>query len=306
MSPVGVASGGWAGWAGAVTARDASAVSPMELRSYGQLDSTLLEARRLRESGVAMPFAVMAETQRLSPGRRGERVGMLPGSVGLTVAWPARARAAEHSEAVMLLAGVAAAESIEHEAGGVRVRVGWPGELHAAATGRGLERVGSVLVEVQAGRTCGSAVGCVLVDVRVNVGLSGGLAEVLGASDAGRTTMESAARRAASGVGPTLVERMGRGLVAHLAEALLALDSGGLGLTARGRIESRLLWRGEVVGVSLGDTRITGRLIGVDEAGRLIVDVPDLGERRLNGADVRWVGPVPSVVIRAGAMVRPD
>jgi len=234
---------------------------PVDHVHFDTIDSTNREALRRWTSGaVGGPLVLTADTQSAGLGRCDRVWHSPPGGVWMTVLWPYH-RPAEHYSALPLAVGAAVAEAIER-AYGLVCRIKWPND---------------VLIHDRklAGILCQAALepppGAVAVGVGVNAAFP---AAELGAGL--RCPPTSLFDELGVAVEPA---DLGGRLADRLAETLRGYDADGLSAQL-GEVRRRLAWTGRTVRAVLPgpDADLVGRLIGIDEAGHLLLEVA--GQRR--------------------------
>jgi BirA family biotin operon repressor/biotin-[acetyl-CoA-carboxylase] ligase len=221
-----------------------------------EVDSTNLEALRLwRASDEVSPLVVSADVQTAGVGRN-ERAWQSPaGGLWFTLAWPMKLPAARY-QALTLAVGSVVAETLA-DAFSLVCRVKWPND---------------VLVSDRkiAGILCRAELPGESPVLLTGIGINGNFpAGALGAD----------LRQSAT----TLLDERGREsdlvllretLVGRICEAVPAFES--YGLTDRlPRLRGQLAWAGERVRLQRvsGSAAVTGRLVGLDEQGALLLDV---------------------------------
>lgn len=230
------------------------------------------------------PVAMRATVQTAARGRLGRPWVTQPGGMWLSLAWPATQEASVYATAP-LLAGLAVADSVESlvaEAGGEawgRVRIKWPNDLLVDAG-----KLGGILCER---RDASSGETRVIVGIGVNARSPG---------EVPRGVDQDAPL---SGIG--LFEAFGieidpgalaRATVDRLCGWLSLLEGGADSTVAeaRRRIEPRIALLGEDVRVQLvgtGRAAVVGRVMGVDEGLRLVIEQPDGELARCDAGEVQ-------------------
>lgn len=246
----------------------------MDVRRYGTIGSTNLEAKRLFvEGAVSMadeaPLAIVAEEQAGGIGRDLRPWVSPRGGLWMSVLWPAKRPQGAYMSAP-LVAGLAVRRAIR-ACCGVEADVKWPNDL---LVGRG--KLVGILCQTARSRGDGEA-------VIIGVGINGNFpASALG----------DGLRRPAA----TLLDECGRevdlaGLEALVLEAieenLRLFEQEPLArpfAPFRAELDAALAWKGEAVAWSgPNETRRSGTVLGVDDAGRLLLDMDGKVETVLSG-----------------------
>ncbi len=224
------------------------------VRHYDELESTQLEAARLRDEGAPFRLSVVADTQRGGRGRAGRSFVSPPG--GLYTTLLVAPRGMNGTADTVALAAVAASDALI-DVGQSRVAIKWPNDVLI-----GRKKVGGILLE-RSGRDA-----CVLIGIGINID---GVPEGLDANVAARTTSiatETGERRT-----PTRDEILIR-LLRRFDIRQRAID-----LAPAGHTQMATAWRermafvGERIRCNVGGTAIEGDLLDLDlERGLLIRD----------------------------------
>ncbi|GAB4095643.1 biotin--[acetyl-CoA-carboxylase] ligase [Brachybacterium squillarum] len=273
-------------------------------------------AARRRAEGRAAPFAVLAAQQSAARGRLGRRFSSpAGGALALTVVHESALALGDRSWFPLAL-GVAALDALHAlpgvaaglEAAGLGLK--WPNDLHTAAGGK----LGGILVE-------GRGAGTVLLGIGLNLhgpihGEDG--TEVPGAvwlhGPGGLLDDEGGEGLTAAEV-PALRDALAAGIASRLVLELEALEASGGDASATGldeRFAMTCVTLGRDVRVEplghdgpRGAAPLTGRAVGIDDRGRLLVDpgpeqggvvAVDVGDvrhlRAVRGSGGTMAGPV--------------
>ncbi len=259
-------------------AAECAGLADIDVESVQRTGSTNTDLLvRARIAQPARPVLRVALAQTAGRGRFGRRWVAAPGSAllfSLAVALP---RAREADAAVTLACGTALAEALIAE--GVPAQLKWPNDLQLES-----RKLGGVLcelgVDAQGARTLVAGVG-------VNLWLDATAHESIGAAAAAlneRLAFSVLARDRAG-----LVAR----LAAALVEAVALFDVRGF-LPFQPRFMRRFAQLGQPVELIAHGVRVaTGRALGIDGSGRLLLDTDagvrtfDSGEISLRAADAR-------------------
>jgi len=245
--------------------------------------STMDEARWMAGGGEALPFFVAARRQSAGRGRLGRAWASPEGGVWMTLAWPCAARRGEVYAPASLVCGLAVLEAIAQagkHAGvadaGAALRLKWPNDVLLQG-----KKVAGVLCErVTIGPAQGAG-GAALLLVGVGVNANVGIEELPTSTRFPLTTLRHQWEREVD------IERLRSGIGAGLVSALGEFERGvqerdpwpgqALGEPARQELERVLAFREQVVELALATRRVKGRVLGLDGAGRLMVDVAGEG-----------------------------
>jgi len=234
-------------------------------------DSTNTEALRAwRQSADSEPLLVSADTQTAGVGRNGRRWLSPSSGLWLTLAWPLR-RSTEHYAALPLAIGGAVAATLEREFG-LDCCVKWPNDVLVAD-----RKLVGVLCRVELEQPPAILVG---------VGINGNFeATVLGGELRHPPT--------------TLLDELGHpvdlpalrdAIVRELTVALREFDKHGLA-GQLDNVRARLAWGGQDARVTQPgpthetETEITGRIVGLDDGGHLLLEHAD-GRHTVCSGDV--------------------
>jgi BirA family biotin operon repressor/biotin-[acetyl-CoA-carboxylase] ligase len=229
------------------------------------IPSTMVEVARLAAEGAPEGVTVVAEHQSAGRGRLDRRWETPPGTALLFSTLLRPSLPLDRLSPISLLVADAIATSVE-EICGSPARIKWPNDVLIAD-----RKLSGVLIQTRVGPGGDLAV-VVGVGINVNIpradlppGATSLLAEL--AREVGREAL--------------LV-----GVLDRLGERYAALLEDDLSLWWP-RIEERLALRGEIVAVIEGDSTVTGRVLGVDGTGALLLDVEGTTRRIVVGDVVR-------------------
>lgn len=241
-----------------------------EIHLFRELVSTGDALRVLAESGAREGTVVLAETQHAGRGWFG-KPWFPPERVNLYASVLFRPRIAPHAvRAFAFIAALALTDAIAAE--GARVRVRWPNEV--LVDGR---RVGRTLTTVGPAE---SIAGYVIVGVEVNLNVRReALDRALGTSSALATSLAEAVGH------PIDRNHFTAAFLNHLERWLGVYRARGAGAILRTWNDLDVL-RGHVVEVRAADASQRGRVAGVDDEGRLVLEGRRGAERAIATGDV--------------------
>lgn len=230
---------------------------------YSLVDSTNDRVRRWSRLNPGRPVLVSAVAQTAGRGRSGRVWQSPPGGVWMSLAWPLVAPAARYQPAP-LLAGLAVVESLEELLGpdAAALRIKWPNDVLLAG-----RKVAGILCEMTSSDVKSAITGpeLLIVGIGVNANFT---PEALGDDlrfPAG--TLYHALGR------PVVRAELIRQIRRRLADHLATLASDGFAPQARWRIESRLAFRDQPVALRRGDDTLEGFCRGIDDQGRLKLEI---------------------------------
>jgi BirA family biotin operon repressor/biotin-[acetyl-CoA-carboxylase] ligase len=224
-------------------------------------DSTNLQARALAAQHPGEAVAVSAAEQTAGRGRQGRTWHSPRGGAWLSVAWPATRPAAAYATA-SLAAAAAVRRALCEVAPEVaeELRIKWPNDILLND-----RKVAGILCEMVQTGTGESARGAVLiVGVGVNVAFDVAL---LGADlRHPATTLRERAGREVS------VESVVDAVANHIAAAIQQYEQEGLDGGLLDELRSHLAYVGSERTVSAQNGVVTGTILGLNDAGRLLID----------------------------------
>lgn len=240
------------------------------IRLVRELASTVEAMRVLADSGAREGTVVLAETQQADRGWPGKS-WFPPERANLYAAILFRPGISRHSaEAFAFIASLALVAAIAAEGAPARVR--WPDEI--VVDGR---RVGRTLTTAE---PADAIADYVIVGVEVNLNVSREtLGRALGASAALVTSLREALGH------PIDRNRFTAAFLNDLDRWLGVYRAGGAGAILRSWNDLDLL-RGHVVEVRAAGSNRRGRVAGVDDEGRLVLEVSRGAERAITTADI--------------------
>lgn len=227
-------------------------------------DSTNVQARRLAAEHPGEVLLVTADEQSSGRGRQGRAWHSPRGGAWLSIVWPAR-QAPQAYGATSLVAAVAVLRAVREVAGeGFNLaRIKWPNDLLIDD-----RKVAGILCE-----QClpsGGRGGFVIVGVGVNVDFD--VAELGAGLRHEPTTLRDALNRSVT------VRDVIEAIASRFSEAMDQFERNGLSPSLLDVLSANLAYVGEVRGWQSPREVIAGKVLGVDEAGRLLLEVD--GQRR--------------------------
>ncbi len=254
--------------------------------------STNVDAAELAREHLGRVVVVRADRQEAGRGRAGRAWASPVGGAWFSVGVPVRGNELEKWMAAPLVVGLATCEGVNEvmrESGSIEqeVRIKWPNDLVVGGKKVGgvlcqLEEIQSPESSVQGQDSEAEGLGRVLiVGIGINVNLRA--EELPGNLRFPGTTLREASGRAFAI--DAMIERVARKVVVFLRE----LEADGFEGRFREAVEARMAWMGEEVTLDLGEKSVKGRIVGVDEFGRLkalvgdVIKVFDSGEVRVMG-----------------------
>ena len=262
--------------------RPTEANPPVKIHHYPILESTNLEAKRLWEDAptVHQPFAVVAREQNGGVGRNGRPWHSPVGGLWLTMAWPIRKPLAAYGSLPLAAGEVLARTLEEHYHLLFPPRIKWPNDIF-------------VFDRKLAGILCSSETHQGRAYILIGVGVNGFFPA---------TALGTELRHPATTLGDLLagqgmeedIDSFGRDYVGRLEVALEQFEERGLAPFLEG-LRMRLAWIGErvVAEDTNGQHRIAGVLEGVDEEGRLVLNVDGARRAFLSGEISRLSPEIP-------------
>jgi BirA family biotin operon repressor/biotin-[acetyl-CoA-carboxylase] ligase len=237
---------------------------PAPLYSLDLVDSTNSWLLARAREGVPSWTAVVARAQSAGRGRQGRRWSSDPGGLFMSVLCPA-----PRSEAlglVSLAVGTAVARAVKETCGHGDVRLKWPNDVLIDGC-----KVAGILAE-----TRGDAARWGLV---AGIGVN-----VTAVPDAGEGALPATSIAATTAA--LSIETVGAAVLGHLRVCYDAVLRGDARRVVRDWRALSVAWWGRSVSVRDGVTVTQGRLVDIDESGRLVIAM-DHGERRaLSSGDV--------------------
>ncbi|HEX6963367.1 MAG TPA: biotin--[acetyl-CoA-carboxylase] ligase [Lacipirellula sp.] len=223
---------------------------------YAIIDSTNSEARRLSENGLDEPLLVTATEQFAGRGRHGRAWHSPRGGAWMSLAWPVRKPPIAYA-AIALPAAVGVHRGLRDVVSyAADFRIKWPNDLLVSD-----QKVGGVLCEQL---ISGSRADALVIGVGINVDFD--LAELPSDLRHPATTL-----RAAFGKNYD-VEKVIEAVSERLAEVIADFEAHGLTSSLVKEVQDNLAYLGKVRSITIGGETIAGRVAGIDDAGRLLLD----------------------------------
>lgn len=232
----------------------------MQRFHYDTIGSTNSQARGLAAEHPGDVLLVTAGEQTAGRGRRGRTWHSPRGGAWMSFVWP-MTRPASAYAATSLVAGVALRRAIRQVAGdGADLHIKWPNDLLA-----GGRKLAGILCEQRPG--AGGATGTLVIGIGVNIDFDDELFPPELRPSA--TTL-----RAAVGRAPT-VEEVIAATAREVAVAMQALEREGLSEAMLTELRGALAYVGEVQVWDSPRGVVTGRVLGLDGVGRLLLETAD-------------------------------
>lgn len=222
---------------------------PIPVHEYESLPSTMEEATRLRETGEAMPFAVLAKEQSAGVGRSGREWYSPRGGLWITAVWPTQGTGTRAPSAGLIV-GLAVAETL-HSLYGLTPRIKWPNDILLAD-----RKVAGILCRLESNSRA----------LHIGIGINADfpvwkLGENLRQPP---TTLREHLHAAVD------LDELRAALLDQLEALLTEADRWGFAPFLP-HVRRRLAWRGADVAFHANGDPIRGRLADIDEHGALIV-----------------------------------
>ena len=237
-------------------------------RACGEIDSTNAEALRLRRQGERGPLWITAERQSAGRGRRGRGWVSLAGNLQATLLLT-DAGTPENWPQIAFVAALAVHDAVVEVAPQLRpeLELKWPNDLLLAG-----DKCGGILIEGEGGEG-EPAEGSVAIGIGINCA-----AHPADASFAATDLLAHGVRVPAAALFAALSVKMpGR---------LAQWNLGNGFATIRADWLARAAGLGQNVRVRLADREVTGRFEALDDAGALVLMVPDEGKVVVVAGDV--------------------
>jgi BirA family biotin operon repressor/biotin-[acetyl-CoA-carboxylase] ligase len=228
---------------------------------FDTVDSTNTQARLLASGHPGEPLLVTADVQTAGRGRHGRSWQSPRGGAWMSVVWPLATRPAE-SAAASLVAAVAVRRALGEVASEVadRLLVKWPNDVLLAD-----RKVAGILCEQFLGGDA-SPSGVLIIGVGVNVDFD--LSELGDGLRHPPTTLRAELGRAVA------VDAVIDAVADRLAAALVQFDATGLDESLLGELRRHLAYVGTIRTWDSPTGRVSGRVLGIDDAGRLLLSGP--------------------------------
>lgn len=250
---------------------------------YELIDSTNSEARRLAEMHPGERLLVTASRQSAGRGRNGRRWQSPLGGAWMSLVWPVRKEPRAYAPA-SLIAAVAVRRAVMELAAGASddARIKWPNDLLI-----GDRKVAGILCEQFPGDSA-TRDAALVIGVGVNVGFDLGLL--------GRELRHPATTLHAVFGRPVEVEAVVAAVSGHLVEAMEIFEYEGLSEAIHAELQASLAYVQTVRTWNSPRGAITGRVVGVDRSGRLLLECEsqriacEVGEFLTSRAEPRSAG----------------
>jgi BirA family biotin operon repressor/biotin-[acetyl-CoA-carboxylase] ligase len=224
---------------------------------FDLIDSTNSEARRMAPPASGEPWLVTATEQAAGRGRQGRTWHSPRGGAWMSLAWPARKPPAEYAS-VSLVAALALLRALRDVVSATAdFRIKWPNDLLIHD-----QKVAGILCEQRL--VAGGSSEAVIIGIGVNVDFDPALLPAGLRHPA--TTLRAA-------LGETIeVETVIDAVAAQLLDVLEDFESSGLTPHMLDELRENLAYVGQLRTWELLAGSIKGRVAGVDDAGRLLLD----------------------------------
>jgi BirA family biotin operon repressor/biotin-[acetyl-CoA-carboxylase] ligase len=220
-------------------------------------DSTNSEARRLAAEKPGEVLLVTAATQSAGRGRQG-RVWQSPlGGAWFSLVWPTRQPPAVYAN-VSLLAAIAVRRAVAEVVEAERLRIKWPNDVLVDG-----KKVSGILCEQWPGEAGGS--GSLVIGIGVNVDFD--MAQL-------PTDLRHPATTLSAAVGHAIpVEAVIDSVAVHLTSLLAEFETSGLNAELIAELREHLAYLGEERAWESPKGELIGKVLGIDDAGRLLLEV---------------------------------
>lgn len=246
----------------------ATATRTTQIDVHTTIDSTNSELLRHDPPAPGEARVCLAEFQRAGRGRRGRSwIAPCGHALCLSVAWHFK-RLPRHLSAASLAVGVGIAQALR-QFGVAGVQLKWPNDLVCAG-----RKLGGILIDAHGAADDLCLVVGVGLNLRVAPGQQQRIGELNGVTAAGLACLDAALAHERN--------RLAAALVREIVTVLEQFGDAGLTPWAEQWRELDML-SGEVVEVSGPEHTFTGRALGIDEAGALLVQHGDTVRRVLAG-----------------------
>jgi BirA family biotin operon repressor/biotin-[acetyl-CoA-carboxylase] ligase len=228
---------------------------------FDVIDSTNVQARRLAGEHPGERLLVTATEQTAGRGRQGRSWASPRGGAWLSVVWPI-ARPIPHLAGASLAAAVAVRRGVARAApdAAERLTIKWPNDLLLDD-----HKVAGILCESFAAASGAEGrPALMVVGVGVNANFDAGLLPDKLRYPA--TTLPAALGQ------PVEVEAVIAAIADELETALVEFETAGLGGGLLDDLAAHLAYRGAERTLSGPQGAVTGRIVGVDESGRLVLE----------------------------------
>jgi BirA family transcriptional regulator, biotin operon repressor / biotin---[acetyl-CoA-carboxylase] ligase len=247
---------------------DAAMPPGYRLAFHEEIDSTNAEALRLAAAGEPGGLWVMAGSQKAGRGRAGRGWTSWTGNLYASLLLRPGVPLATASQ-LSLLAGVAVHDAVSVLADGAEaapdLRLKWPNDLLADGG-----KLGGILLESASAADQDPAI---IIGVGVNLAHA--------PADLGRPAACLASLGIKAGPGRAMTK-----LAASMAEWLNRWEAGRAFPAIRQAWLNRAQPSGAAISVRQGESLISGRFIGIDEAGALLLQTESGQEKRITAGDV--------------------
>ncbi len=230
---------------------------------FDKIDSTNSEARRLALAGERSAILLTATTQSAGRGRDGRTWQSPKGGAWMSVLWPIKV-SIEQLQQFPLIVGLATWHAIHETSNRFssleanRLQIKWPNDILLDD-----KKVAGILCETVA---TGSSVTHLIAGVGINVSFH--ISKLQGPLRHPPTSLQDVLGATSKWIEP-LTEAFGR----QMEEQLERFDRDGFDRDFYHDIASRIAGVGEQKTWKFGDEKQSGMLVGIDDAGRLKLDI---------------------------------
>lgn len=224
---------------------------------FDTTDSTNIEARRLAAEHPGEVLLVTAATQSAGRGRQGRAWQSPLGGAWFSLVWPTQQPPAAYAN-VSLLAAIAVRRAISEVVAAERLRIKWPNDVLVDG-----KKVSGILCEQWPGESGGP--GVLVIGIGINVDFD--LALLPNDLRHPATTLSAAVGHAIP------VDAVIDSVTEHLAALLAEFEASGLNTEHLAELRDHLAYVGETRAWESPKGEILGKVLGIDDAGRLLLEI---------------------------------
>lgn len=239
---------------------------------FDTTDSTNSEARRLAAGRPGEVLLVTAATQSAGRGRHGRAWQSPLGGAWFSLVWPTRQPPAAYAN-VSLLVAIAVRRAIAEVINAERLRIKWPNDVLVDG-----KKVSGILCEQWPGEA--GASGVMVIGIGVNVDFNLALLP---------TDLRHPATTLGAAVGHAIpVDAVIDSVAEHLTKLLTEFEASGLNAELIKELRENLAYIGEERAWQSPKGEVSGKVLGVDDAGRLLLEV----DGQVRACDVGEFAPI--------------